>query len=252
MATVVLPVLRSPMISSRWPRPMGVMASMALMPVCSGSLTGWRLDDARRLDLETTGLGGGDGALAVERLAQGVDHPAEQGVAHPHREDAAGRLDQLLLLEAGVLAQDDGADGLLVQVEGQALGAVLELQDLVDRAAGQAGDAGDAVADLDDAADLLGPDLGRVVVDVLLERSGDLVGVDGQLSHRLLPFVLGFLESCRPPRMRGGAPSTHRVGGGCWSPPAGRRPGRRRRPAVPAPPSPGGRRGCRSAGPVPR
>src|SRR5580704_4483285 len=41
-ATVVLPVLRSPMISSRWPRPMGVMASMALMPVCSGSLTGWR------------------------------------------------------------------------------------------------------------------------------------------------------------------------------------------------------------------
>ena len=42
MATVVLPVLRSPMISSRWPRPIGVMASMALMPVCSGSLTGWR------------------------------------------------------------------------------------------------------------------------------------------------------------------------------------------------------------------
>ncbi len=41
-ATVVLPVLRSPMISSRWPRPIGVMASIALMPVCSGSLTGWR------------------------------------------------------------------------------------------------------------------------------------------------------------------------------------------------------------------
>src|SRR5262245_45488523 len=41
-ATVVLPVLRSPMMSSRCPRPMGVMASMALMPVCSGSCTGWR------------------------------------------------------------------------------------------------------------------------------------------------------------------------------------------------------------------
>src|SRR3954470_6221570 len=41
-ATVVLPVLRSPMISSRCPRPIGVMASMALMPVCSGSCTGWR------------------------------------------------------------------------------------------------------------------------------------------------------------------------------------------------------------------
>src|ERR671910_1746960 len=41
-AMVVLPVLRSPMISSRWPRPTGVMASMALMPVCSGWCTGWR------------------------------------------------------------------------------------------------------------------------------------------------------------------------------------------------------------------
>jgi hypothetical protein len=38
----VLPVLRSPMISSRWPRPMGVRASMTLMPVCIGSFTSWR------------------------------------------------------------------------------------------------------------------------------------------------------------------------------------------------------------------
>jgi hypothetical protein len=35
----VLPVPRSPMISSRWPRPIGIMASMAFSPVCSGSLT---------------------------------------------------------------------------------------------------------------------------------------------------------------------------------------------------------------------
>ncbi len=42
MAMAVLPVLRSPMISSRWPRPIGVMASIDLMPVWSGSSTGWR------------------------------------------------------------------------------------------------------------------------------------------------------------------------------------------------------------------
>ena len=41
-AIVVLPVWRSPMISSRWPRPIGISASMALMPVWSGSFTGWR------------------------------------------------------------------------------------------------------------------------------------------------------------------------------------------------------------------
>jgi hypothetical protein len=42
-AIVVLPVLRSPMMSSRWPRPIGVMVSITLIPVCSGWLTGWRL-----------------------------------------------------------------------------------------------------------------------------------------------------------------------------------------------------------------
>jgi hypothetical protein len=42
IAIAVLPVPRSPMISSRWPRPIGISASIALMPVCSGSFTGWR------------------------------------------------------------------------------------------------------------------------------------------------------------------------------------------------------------------
>src|SRR5258708_7038830 len=41
-AIAVLPVERSPMISSRWPRPTFVIESIALIPVWSGSLTGWR------------------------------------------------------------------------------------------------------------------------------------------------------------------------------------------------------------------
>ena len=41
-ATAVLPVCRSPMISCRWPRPIAVIASIAVMPVYSGSFTGWR------------------------------------------------------------------------------------------------------------------------------------------------------------------------------------------------------------------
>jgi hypothetical protein len=39
MATAVLPVWRSPMISSRWPRPIGTRLSSALSPVCIGSCT---------------------------------------------------------------------------------------------------------------------------------------------------------------------------------------------------------------------
>ena len=41
-ATAVLPVWRSPMISSRWPRPIGIIESIALMPVCIGSCTDLR------------------------------------------------------------------------------------------------------------------------------------------------------------------------------------------------------------------
>src|SRR5512139_1502192 len=41
-AIAVLPVCRSPMISSRWPRPIGIIESIAFSPVCTGSRTGWR------------------------------------------------------------------------------------------------------------------------------------------------------------------------------------------------------------------
>ena len=42
MAIVVFPVCLSPIISSRCPLPIGIMASIALIPVCKGSFTGCR------------------------------------------------------------------------------------------------------------------------------------------------------------------------------------------------------------------
>src|ERR1700733_10490969 len=42
MMTAVLPVCRSPMPSSRWPRPIGISASIAFNPVCTGSCTDLR------------------------------------------------------------------------------------------------------------------------------------------------------------------------------------------------------------------
>src|SRR3954468_5977633 len=42
IATAVLPVWRSPMISSRWPRPTGTIESMDFRPVCTGWSTDWR------------------------------------------------------------------------------------------------------------------------------------------------------------------------------------------------------------------
>src|SRR3954454_19082340 len=42
IATDVFPVWRSPMMSSRWPRPMGIIPSIDLSPVWTGVFTGWR------------------------------------------------------------------------------------------------------------------------------------------------------------------------------------------------------------------
>ena len=158
MAIVVLPVLRSPMMSSRWPRPIGVIESMALMPVCRGSCTGLRpmmpgawISMRRSLDV-------GERALAVDRVAEGVDHAAEHAVAGGHGEDLPGGLHGGALADGAAVAEHHGADRVLVEVEGQAADAALELEQLVHAHAGQARDGGDAVAHLDDPADLRGVD----------------------------------------------------------------------------------------------
>ena len=100
MATVVLPVLRSPMMSSRWPRPMGVIASIALMPVCSGSETGWRpVMPGAWISMRRV-VGVDQRTLAVDRLAERVHDATEQRVADGHDQDATGRANDLLLFDA--------------------------------------------------------------------------------------------------------------------------------------------------------
>ena len=133
------------------------MASIDLMPVCSGSCTGLRPVMPGAWISMRRGQVAVEGALAVDGLAEGVDDPAEQAVADGDRQDAPGGLDGRALLDGGDLlavAEDDGADRVLVEVQGEAEGAALELEQLVDGGVGQARHAGDAVADLEDAADL--------------------------------------------------------------------------------------------------
>ena len=148
MAMAVLPVWRSPMISSRWPRPTAVIASMALMPVYSGSFTGWRSTTDGAWTSSVRRSVGADVALAVERPAERVDDAAEEPVADGDRQDLAGPLDLLALLDLRGLAQDHAADLAHVQVEGDAQDAARELQQLVRHGRGKALHRGDAVADL--------------------------------------------------------------------------------------------------------
>jgi len=76
-------------LSSRCPRPMGIMASIALMPVCSGSFTLSRctipgaFTSILRVSLEEIG------PFPVHRLAERVHHPAHHGLADRHLRESA-------------------------------------------------------------------------------------------------------------------------------------------------------------------
>ena len=157
MQIVVLPVERSPMINSRWPRPIGIIASIGMMPVCTGWPIGPAADDAGRELLDRIGDVARDRPLPVQRLAERVDDASQQALADRDLQQLARRADLVALLELRVVAEDDDADFGLVQVQRQAGDAVAEVEHLVEHDIAEAFDLGDAVADLaDDADGLLG------------------------------------------------------------------------------------------------
>ena len=177
-ATAVLPVCRSPMISSRWPRPIGTIASMALRPVCSGSRTGCRSTTPGAM--RSIGMNGlrGDRTLAVDGLPQRVDDAAEQLFADGHRDDAAGALDDVAFLDLRVLAQQHGADAVFFEVQRDAEHAVRKLEHLAGHGALDAVHAGDAVAERHDAADLGDVDLDGVAADLVADDLGNFFSFD--------------------------------------------------------------------------
>ena len=209
------------MMSSRWPRPIGIMASMALMPVWSGSLTAWRSTTPGALNSTGRNSVGLDGALVVERAAERVDDAADHGLAHRHLQHAAGALDEVALLDERVLAEEHGADVVFFEVEGQPDDVVRQLEHLHGHAVAQAVDAGDAVADLEDGADLFDLDLRLVALDLGLQDGGDLFGsqlhwtspltsavASRRRSWRIRAWTLPStmtspMRRTRPPRMEG-------------------------------------------------
>src|SRR5260221_7947529 len=66
-------------------------------------------NDAGRLDLDQATFGRGDRALAVDRIAETVDHAAEQGLADRHVDDGAGALDRVAFADGAILAEDHDA-----------------------------------------------------------------------------------------------------------------------------------------------
>src|SRR5206468_8299383 len=90
-------------------------------------LDGLTRDHTRCLELERARLGRLDRASAVERVAERVDDAAEQAFADGNARDLAGAPDGLALLDQLPVAEERGADVVLLEVEREPDDAVLEL-----------------------------------------------------------------------------------------------------------------------------
>ena len=182
-ATAVLPVWRSPMINSRWPRPIGNHAVDGLQSGRHGLAHRLAVDDAGRDALQRDELVGRDGALVVDGLAERVHHAADHGIAHRHAHDAPGALDLVAFLDLGVFAEQHHADLVFFQVHGDAGHAVREGQQFAGHDLVESIDARDAVAQRDDGAGLVHGDLSFVVLDLLADQFRDFVCFD--LCHKI-------------------------------------------------------------------
>jgi hypothetical protein len=108
-ATAVLPVWRSPMMSSRWPRPIGTIASMAFRPVCTGCVTDWRAITPGATFSMTSVI------FALTGPCRRSAGPSElttrpMSSGRPALEDAAGALDRVAFGDVLVLAEHHRAD----------------------------------------------------------------------------------------------------------------------------------------------
>ena len=139
-----------------------------------------------------------DRPLAVDRVAEPVHHAAEQPVADRHVHDGAGAADRVALADRLVVAEDDDADVVGLEVERHPLHAGGgEVDHLAGHDVLQAVDAGDAVAHGQHRADLGHVRLGVEARDLLLQDLRDLGGTDvhgsgGPFQRVLHSLQLGF------------------------------------------------------------
>src|SRR5262245_45571181 len=135
-------------------------------------------NDARRLDVDASLLFRLDRPLAVDGIAERIDHAAEQRLADRDLDDSAGAPDGVAFADVAVVAEDHDADIVHFEVERHAARAVGKLDHLAGLDLVEAIDAGDAVADRKHLADFGDFRLLPEILDLLLENRGDLSGPD--------------------------------------------------------------------------
>jgi hypothetical protein len=132
------------------------------------------------LDLGTATLRGGDGALSIDGVTEGIDDTAQKSLTDGEIDNVTGTLDGITLANETIVTEDDNTDVVSLQVHGHTLDTAGELNHLLGLAVLQTVDTGNTVSNGQDTAGLLDIDGGVEAADAVLEDGGDLRG--GRLS----------------------------------------------------------------------
>src|ERR1700690_3894477 len=148
-------------------------------------------NDAGRLDLDAGPLHILERPLAVDGIAERVDHAAEQSLADRRIDDGAGALDGLAFLDLAVGTEDHDTDVVGFEVQRHAAGAVLELDHFAGLDVVQPVDAGNAVADGQHLSDFGNLSLLAEILDLVLQDRGNFRGAD---VHQPASFIACLIE----------------------------------------------------------
>ena len=132
IAMADLPVCRSPRISSRWPRPIGIERIDDDEAGLQGHRDQGAVHDRPGRALDGQALAGGDRPPAVEWATQGIDDAPDQAVTHRHVHHATRTLDLVARVQMLAFAEEHDADLVRIDVERDAVEIAGKLHQLIE------------------------------------------------------------------------------------------------------------------------
>ena len=153
------------------------------------------VQDAGGRGLDGPVVRGADVAPAVDGLAQGVHHPAQEGVAHRHPGGLSAAADAVPGVDLLAAAEEHAADTVPLQVLGHALDTAGEEQDLAVADVLQPADGGDLIPHGEDGAGLLGRGGGVPGLNGLPDQGDDALPARGQVPELLLELPQAALQA---------------------------------------------------------
>ncbi len=135
-------------------------------------------NDPGRLDVNALALAGDNRSLAIDRIAERVNHAAKQPLADRHVNDGTGALHRIAFADLAVSPEDHAADIVAFKIERHALDAAGKFHHLAGLDVIQAIDARDAIANRQHATDL--GNLGGLaeIADLFFEDGSDFSGAN--------------------------------------------------------------------------